>query len=467
MKKIIILIAALVAATAFAQSSPGLVYGAVPTAGQWNSYFAGKFDYNVNGLPVTSGGTGSTTPAGALRNLIGTPASAGYFVRGNGSSWVASQIQTSDLPPGGALAGGTLGAVPYQSAPSTTSFLSGNTTTVPKFLTSTGTGVAAQAPTFTGSTGTGSVVLSASPTISSPTIGTATITTSAISGGTLSGAAITTSTYNGNTITSGTGTLTLGTKTLAATNSITLAGADGTTMTFPSTSASIARTDNSNTFSGTQTFSGTVAGTALSTYLASPPAIGGTVAAAGSFTTLSASSTVSGTGFVAMQASPNPIGSTAPNTGAFTTLAASSTVSGTGFSTYLASPPAIGGTAANTVKGTTVTASTQLNLTNMLASATAPTVSSCGAGASVTANNGPAAFRFTFTGGGPSACTIGLPAAANGWNCFAQNTTTVANAWIIRQTATSTTSVTLTNYSATTITGWNNNDVIATSCFAY
>jgi len=65
-----------------------------------------------------------------------------------------------------------------------------------------------------------------------------------------------------------------------------------------------------------------------------------------SATTLSASSTVSGTGFSTYLASPPAIGGTAASTGAFTTLSASSTVSGAGFSTYLASPPAIGGTAA-------------------------------------------------------------------------------------------------------------------------
>lgn len=42
----------------------------------------------------------------------------------------------------------------------------------------------------------------------------------------------------------------------------------------------------SPTWTGTHTFNGTVAGTALSTYLASPPAIGGTAAAAGNFTTV-------------------------------------------------------------------------------------------------------------------------------------------------------------------------------------
>lgn len=67
--------------------------------------------------------------------------------------------------------------------------------------------------------------------------------------------AFTNKSYNGNTWTAGTGTLTLAAgKTLTASNSLTLAGTDATTMTFPTTSASIARTDAANTFTGTQTF---------------------------------------------------------------------------------------------------------------------------------------------------------------------------------------------------------------------
>ena len=49
-------------------------------------------------------------------------------------------------------------------------------------------------------------------------------------------------------------------KTLTCNNSITLAGTDATTMTFPSTSASVARTDAAQTFTGTQTFAGAVVG---------------------------------------------------------------------------------------------------------------------------------------------------------------------------------------------------------------
>jgi hypothetical protein len=92
--------------------------------------------------------------------------------------------------------------------------------------------------------------------------------------------------------------------------------------------------------------SGAVSGAGFTSYLASPPAIGGTAAAAGSFTalsstsgavnaalggttpaaaavtTLAASGTVSGAGFVALHASPGPIGNTTPSTGAFTSLSA-------------------------------------------------------------------------------------------------------------------------------------------------
>lgn len=55
-------------------------------------------------------------------------------------------------------------------------------------------------------------------------------------------------------------------KTLSVSNSLTLAGTDGTTMTFPSTSATIARTDAANTFVGTQTLTGNLIFSADNTY---------------------------------------------------------------------------------------------------------------------------------------------------------------------------------------------------------
>lgn len=93
--------------------------------------------------------------------------------------------------------------------------------------------------TMSGATGTGALVLATSPTLVTPVLGVATATS-----------------INGNTITTGTGVLTIAAaKTLTANNTITLAGTDATTMTFPTTSATVARTDAANTFTGVQTFS--------------------------------------------------------------------------------------------------------------------------------------------------------------------------------------------------------------------
>ncbi len=62
---------------------------------------------------------------------------------------------------------------------------------------------------------------------------------------------------NGLAITASTGTLTItNAKTLSSSNTLTLAGTDSTTMTFPSTSATVARTDAANTFTGHQTIEG-------------------------------------------------------------------------------------------------------------------------------------------------------------------------------------------------------------------
>jgi hypothetical protein len=53
-------------------------------------------------------------------------------------------------------------------------------------------------------------------------------------------------------------------------------------------------TTQSYTFSGTETFNGSIAGTAIPTYLAAPPAIGGSIANAGSFTNFSYTGTFGG-----------------------------------------------------------------------------------------------------------------------------------------------------------------------------
>lgn len=85
-------------------------------------------------------------------------------------------------------------------------------------------GMTISAPVLSGSV-TGTYTLAGTPTITSPAI---------------TGATLTTSTYNGNTWTAGTGVLTIAAaKTLTANNSLTLAGTDTTTMTFPAISSGI------------------------------------------------------------------------------------------------------------------------------------------------------------------------------------------------------------------------------------
>lgn len=89
---------------AFAQSSPGLVYGQVPTAGQWNSYFAAKQDVlgfppvNKNGDVMTGRLTTALPTSISGFNIPQTSApaspqngdvwitSAGIYVRINGST---------------------------------------------------------------------------------------------------------------------------------------------------------------------------------------------------------------------------------------------------------------------------------------------------------------------------------------------------------------------------------------------
>jgi hypothetical protein len=98
----------------------------------------------------------------------------------------------------------------------------------------------------TDETGTGALVFANTPTLVTPVLGVATATS-----------------INKMAITAPATSSTLAVadgKTFTVNHSLTLAGTDTTTMTFPATSATIARTDAAQTFTGNQTFSGAIIG---------------------------------------------------------------------------------------------------------------------------------------------------------------------------------------------------------------
>ncbi len=91
---IIVAVLALACASAFAQSSPNLTYGQVPTAGQWNGYFAAKQDLLRFSPLNLAGGTMS----GKLQTAPATINGAGFSilpgtsptVPANGDLWVTT-----------------------------------------------------------------------------------------------------------------------------------------------------------------------------------------------------------------------------------------------------------------------------------------------------------------------------------------------------------------------------------------
>jgi hypothetical protein len=98
----------------------------------------------------------------------------------------------------------------------------------------------------TDETGTGALVFANTPTLVTPVLGVATATS-----------------INKMAITAPATSSTLAVadgKTFTVNHSLTLAGTDTTTMTFPATSATIARTDAAQAFTGNQTFNGAIIG---------------------------------------------------------------------------------------------------------------------------------------------------------------------------------------------------------------
>jgi hypothetical protein len=116
---------------------------------------------------------------------------------------------------------------------------------------------------------------------------------------------------------------------------------------------------------------------------------------------------------------------------------------------------------------------TTLNLStgNLLLSSTNPTISSGfgGTAPAIVNPNGPTSFELNVGSGTmTSAGVIGLPTAPHGWNCRGEDFTTPTTTNRIKETAFTTTSATISNYtSAGALTNYTASDVYLISCFPF
>jgi hypothetical protein len=240
----------------------------------------------LTGVTLTNPNIG-TPSAGTLTNCVGLP-----------------------------IDGGTFGTLPVNRGGTGVTSLGANVVTFLQTPTS-----ANLAAALTDETGSGSAVFATSPTLVTPVLGVATATSVNKVAITAPATSATLTIANGKTFTANNSltlagvdakTLTVNNsltlagvdaKTLTVNNSLTLAGTDATVMTFPTTSATIARTDAAQTFTGDQTYSGSQIVAGLRASSAAAP----TIASAATIAPTTQIVFISGTAAIDTITPPSPI----------------------------------------------------------------------------------------------------------------------------------------------------------------
>jgi hypothetical protein len=197
---------------------------AVSVAGDWvgRLYNSSATGY---GVIIRGGATDGSTQALQVQNQAGTGL---MVVLGNGNVGIGTTSPTAVLHLKAGTA--TLNTAPLKF--NTGTLLTTAEAGAVEFLTDAYYG------TITTGAARKTFAFLESPSFTTPALGVATATS-----------------INSLTITTSTGTLTItNAKTLSVSNTLTLAGTDATTMTFPTTSATIARTDAGQTFTGVNVF---------------------------------------------------------------------------------------------------------------------------------------------------------------------------------------------------------------------
>lgn len=114
----------------------------------------------------------------------------------------------------------------------------------------------------------------------------------------------------------------------------------------------------------------------------------------------------------------------------------------------------------------------KITLTSMLVTNTAPTIAGAGCGgsaATISVQNGTAAFKIGVGTAPGSACTVTMPTATTGWNCSAVDITTNSTSVFLQKQsgAENASQITITNYNdVAAATAFVANDVVKVACWA-